>query len=35
MKTKVISRYLAYHGTSMGALSLTGVPSIKTHHSSR
>ncbi len=29
-KTKVISRYLAYHGTSMGALSLTGVPSIKT-----
>lgn len=29
-KTKVISRYLAYHGTSLGALSLTGVPSIKT-----
>ncbi len=29
-KTKVMSRYLAYHGTSMGALSLTGVPSIKT-----
>lgn len=29
MRTKVISRYLAYHGTSMGALSLTGVPSIK------
>ncbi len=29
MKHKVISRYLAYHGTSMGALSLTGVPSIK------
>ncbi|MGB8859502.1 MAG: aspartate aminotransferase family protein [Ilumatobacteraceae bacterium] len=29
-KTKVISRYLAYHGTTMGALSLTGVPSIKT-----
>lgn len=28
-KTKVISRYLAYHGTSLGALSLTGVPSIK------
>jgi adenosylmethionine-8-amino-7-oxononanoate aminotransferase len=26
---KVISRYLAYHGTSLGALSLTGVPSIK------
>ena len=29
-RTKVISRYLAYHGTSLGALSLTGVPSIKT-----
>ena len=29
-KTKVISRFLAYHGTSLGALSLTGVPSIKT-----
>jgi adenosylmethionine-8-amino-7-oxononanoate aminotransferase len=29
-KTKVISRYLAYHGTSLGALSLTGVPAIKT-----
>ncbi|MDP2289682.1 MAG: aspartate aminotransferase family protein [Actinomycetota bacterium] len=29
-KTKVMSRYLAYHGTSIGALSLTGVPSIKT-----
>ena len=29
-RTKVISRYLAYHGTSMGALSITGVPSIKT-----
>jgi adenosylmethionine-8-amino-7-oxononanoate aminotransferase len=28
-KHKVVSRYLAYHGTSMGALSLTGVPSIK------
>jgi adenosylmethionine-8-amino-7-oxononanoate aminotransferase len=28
-RTKVISRYLAYHGTSLGALSLTGVPSIK------
>ena len=26
---KMISRFLAYHGTSMGALSLTGVPSIK------
>ncbi len=29
-RTKLISRYLAYHGTSLGALSLTGVPSIKT-----
>jgi len=29
-RTKMISRFLAYHGTSMGALSLTGVPSIKT-----
>ncbi len=28
-RTKVISRHLAYHGTSMGALSLTGVPAIK------
>jgi adenosylmethionine-8-amino-7-oxononanoate aminotransferase len=29
-RTKVISRYLAYHGTSIGALSVTGLPSIKT-----
>lgn len=29
MRTKLISRYLAYHGTSLGALSLTGVPAIK------
>ena len=29
MRTKLISRYLSYHGTSLGALSLTGVPSIK------
>lgn len=29
-KTKVVSRYLAYHGTTLGALSLTGVPAIKT-----
>ncbi len=28
-KTKVISRDIAYHGTTMGALSITGVPSIK------
>jgi adenosylmethionine-8-amino-7-oxononanoate aminotransferase len=28
-KHKVISRYIAYHGTSMGALSITGLPSIK------
>jgi adenosylmethionine-8-amino-7-oxononanoate aminotransferase len=29
MRTKVISRTLAYHGTSMGALAVTGVPAIK------
>ena len=29
MRTKVISRTLAYHGTSLGALSLTGIPAIK------
>ncbi|MFE9188756.1 aspartate aminotransferase family protein [Micromonospora sp. NPDC007208] len=28
-KYKVISRYIAYHGTSMGALSITGLPGIK------
>src|SRR5690606_2569531 len=28
-RTKVISRDLAYHGTTMGALSLTGLPAIK------
>ncbi|MDA8396762.1 MAG: aspartate aminotransferase family protein [Actinomycetota bacterium] len=28
-KTKVISRSLAYHGTTMGALSITGLPGIK------
>lgn len=27
---KVISRHLAYHGTSLGALSITGLPSIRT-----
>ncbi|WP_027345544.1 aspartate aminotransferase family protein [Hamadaea tsunoensis] len=26
---KVVSRYIAYHGTSMGALSITGVPAFK------
>jgi adenosylmethionine-8-amino-7-oxononanoate aminotransferase len=26
---KVLSRYIAYHGTTMGALSITGVPAIK------
>lgn len=30
LKTKVVSRYLAYHGTTMGALSITGVPALKT-----
>ncbi|MEO3775241.1 aspartate aminotransferase family protein [Micromonospora sp. B11E3] len=29
-KFKVVSRYIAYHGTSMGALSITGLPAIKT-----
>ncbi|WP_306839769.1 aspartate aminotransferase family protein [Catenuloplanes nepalensis] len=29
-KHKVISRYLAYHGTTMGALSITGLPALKT-----
>lgn len=28
-KTKVVAREGAYHGTSMGALSITGVPSLK------
>ena len=29
-RTKVVSRNLAYHGTSLGALSITGLESIKT-----
>jgi adenosylmethionine-8-amino-7-oxononanoate aminotransferase len=29
MKTKVLSRNIAYHGTSMGALSITGIPALK------
>ena len=29
LRTKVISRTVAYHGTSMGALSITGIPSLK------
>jgi adenosylmethionine-8-amino-7-oxononanoate aminotransferase len=28
-KHKVVSRFIAYHGTSMGALSITGLPGIK------
>ncbi|OLB75254.1 MAG: aspartate aminotransferase family protein [Actinobacteria bacterium 13_2_20CM_2_71_6] len=28
-KTKAISRMVAYHGTTMGALSITGLPAIK------
>ena len=28
-RTKVISRALAYHGTTMGALSITGLPALK------
>ncbi len=29
-RTKVISRDIAYHGTTMGALSITGIPALKT-----
>jgi len=29
-KFKIISRNIAYHGTTMGALSITGIPSIRT-----
>ena len=29
LRTKVISRTLAYHGTSFGALSITGIPAIR------
>jgi adenosylmethionine-8-amino-7-oxononanoate aminotransferase len=29
LKHKVISRAIAYHGTSMGALSITGIPPLK------
>jgi adenosylmethionine-8-amino-7-oxononanoate aminotransferase len=29
MKTKAVSRAIAYHGTSMGALSITGLPVLK------
>ena len=29
LKTKVIGRYLAYHGTTQGALSITGIPAAK------
>ena len=29
MKTKVLSRSIAYHGTSMGALSITRIPALK------
>jgi adenosylmethionine-8-amino-7-oxononanoate aminotransferase len=29
-RTKAVSRFIAYHGTTMGALALTGLPSIKT-----
>jgi adenosylmethionine-8-amino-7-oxononanoate aminotransferase len=28
-RTKVISRDIAYHGTTMGALSITGIPTLK------
>lgn len=30
LRHKVVSRFLAYHGTSMGALSITGVPAFRT-----
>jgi adenosylmethionine-8-amino-7-oxononanoate aminotransferase len=29
-RTKVVSRNIAYHGTSMGALSVTGIPDLRT-----
>src|SRR5918994_5325590 len=29
LRHKVVSRYLSYHGTSMGALSITGVPAFR------
>ncbi|HET6963579.1 MAG TPA: aspartate aminotransferase family protein [Acidimicrobiales bacterium] len=29
MRYKVLSRHIAYHGTTMGALSITGLPDIK------
>ncbi len=29
-RTKVVARTLAYHGTTMGALSITGLPAIRT-----
>ncbi|HVX19989.1 MAG TPA: aspartate aminotransferase family protein [Acidimicrobiales bacterium] len=29
-RTKVISRDIAYHGTTLGALSITGIPELKT-----
>ncbi len=29
LKTKILSRDLAYHGTTLGALSLTGLPSLR------
>lgn len=29
-RTKAIGRYLAYHGTTMGALAITGVPAFRT-----
>ncbi len=29
-RTKIVARHYAYHGTTMGALSITGVPEIRT-----
>ena len=34
-RTKVISRDIAYHGTTMGALSITGHPGAARRRSSR
>jgi adenosylmethionine-8-amino-7-oxononanoate aminotransferase len=30
-KTKVIAREIAYHGTTLGALSATGIPALRSH----
>src|SRR5207249_7132737 len=30
-KTKVVAREIAYHGTTLGALSATGIPALRSH----